>query len=932
MKKTPRHYRIISSALLIAFSVLLVPAPTYAISISDIPGAVGNSFLSIVLEGANAWLGLFNQILVSAIGLLGGLLQKIIEIDPSGGGAVVYTAWRTLRDMCNMAFIIALILMAFGTIFNSLEIGFLKPYSVMGGRGVIWNFLFAAILLNFSLAIGQTIMSASNQVSNIVIELLPKDISAQIAQQLKYAEVATGTLSAPTPVLLGLPPDTLTPSQQAEARKWPVNQQQLMLQCLNGELAGQARPGERLDTPAGCYAAVLARGPNAPGTATAVTNTYQSLPQGASNLAQWVNSPFMTTAYNLGRKLSSGAKIPSKMATLTGYVFSIIMLSSLLLDFLTVVIFMMIRIPALWILLALSPLAWTALAFPGLRTYENWWKQFWAWNLFSPLYLFVLYLGMLLLQNTNSAVASLGAQNSVFIGSFGVAFQYLIAGIVFVVGTGMVLKASFLGGTIAGTWVGRITAITGVGGASGSFGPIGRFLGTTTGAPAAYKGITGGIGAKYEELVTKPTARRQEEIEARYRGLGGLGDRGAMEALQQKRIKEQMDKNKERNVPIATLRKDLEEGQATLGRNQTPDAKYFAAAKALMDEGELKNEELIGFQKAATALSPRYGQAVRESVQKKFKEKAEKKKFKSDEKGVAEVINLMETMNDDERKKFLGDLERNQPLLRAKLAGNQKIGAMIDKDTGKPLTTSAILEKNASKLSDEELLELYKERKAGTITLGENAEFVLNDRLADRDVKKLLRLADAKTRQDILKDARDQRKAKLRETARGKVEEEKEKEEVSAEIQKEKEEQQTTRATEQAVRMAGGITPERQREMQQELEEFGQARPVRPSARPTPTRPAPPPPSSPRVPVQGGGSTPPRTRSAGTPITPKPRQISLSVSVNGRFRGTTTVPADSTEGTMLQAARGIPAVAQDLQDKTVQRTQYLLGKLNIITT
>jgi hypothetical protein len=164
---------------------------------------------------------------------------------------------------------------------------------------------------------------------------------------------------------------------------------------------------------------------------------------------------------------------------------------------------------------------------------------------------------MLLLQNVNVAVATLGAQNSVFLASLGVAFQYFIAAIVLIGGTAAVLKASFLSGTIAGDVVGRITSALGVGGPGGAFAPIGRLVGVTP----AVSGAIGGVTTKYEELVTKPGERREEATEAKVRAM--FGDRGAYEALQQKRIKEQADKNKERGASMEALRKP---GEVFCGR------------------------------------------------------------------------------------------------------------------------------------------------------------------------------------------------------------------------------------------------------------------------------------------------------------------------------------------------------------------------------
>jgi hypothetical protein len=922
--------RITTACLLIAvLAVVCMPSQTQAADGT----AVATIFSGAVLDMVADALGLMNSILVWAIGLLAGWLQGALELDPSGGGAIIYTAWRTLRDLCNMAFIIALILMAFGTIFDSLDISFLKPYSISGnGRSAIAGFLMAAIFLNFSLAIGQTVMAASNRVSDIVLTLLPKNLGPQIAQRVGFAQVANG-IQPQTPLVLGIPPELLAPDQYAALQTWNPERLRLLNSCLAGEFAGgapagQLKPGVRLDTPAGCFEAVQGGGPGAyesgvlpggvrsPGLDALVTNEalLNAVIPGAGTALKW---------YNKYENLST-QDLTGKQSRITGYIFSIIMLGSLLLSFISMLAFAVVRIPMLWILLALSPIAWTSLAFPGATFYKDWWKQFWAWNLFSPLYLFVIYLGMLLLQNTNVAIASLGAQGSPFLASAGVAFQYLIAAMVFTGGAGLVLKASFLSGTIAGTWVSRITGFTGIGGPGGAFGPVGRFLGYTTGATAAYKGVVGGITSKYEDLTTKPGARRQEEVEARFKRLGGFGDRSAAEKLQQTRLKEQLEKNKERGVPIADLRKDLGAGEEALKANKAPDTKYFAAAKTLLDDGELKPEEVKRYMDAAGGATSTYGrafaQSVREAGLKKLKERAKDKKYKSDAKGVGEVLDLMGSMSDDERKTFLGELERNQPLLRAKLAGDQKIGAMTDKETGKVLTTTEILERSASKLSDAELVELYKERKGGTMTLGPQATYILNDKLGSKEAKKLLRTADPVTREELRKDVREQQKKTLREQAEEKGKLEDLKEEVARERQ-------------QAKEARGGGA------------EGGSSKATPPPI-PPPTRPSPrPTPSTPPAPTGTAAPTPSRTvrqssgvqpakpaRSSGdTAESTAPKQVRVAVLLNGKPMGTIVVPEGATDGDLQRAALGIPEVARQLKGKAFRKL-YALGVLNITTS
>ncbi len=62
-------------------------------------------------------------------------------------------------------------------------------------------------------------------------------------------------------------------------------------------------------------------------------------------------------------------------------------------------IFAFLRIPILWLLLILSPLAFMARILPESRSqWDRWLKFFIGWNLYLPVYLFFLYLGLMFLS------------------------------------------------------------------------------------------------------------------------------------------------------------------------------------------------------------------------------------------------------------------------------------------------------------------------------------------------------------------------------------------------------------------------------------------------------------------------------------------------------------------------------------------------------
>lgn len=161
-------------------AVFLVPLETYA-QTGWVLEQVGNAFFSSIV----GWV----------LSLIGGVLAFIMELfdwmlQASMGfydAPVVDAGWGIMRDFANMFFIVALIIMAFGTIFEVSGYDF---------RKMIVRFLFAAVGINFSLAICRLYLQMTDAVSHVFLTAIG-DASGQIGQGLSL----TSTL--PDPSILG---------------------------------------------------------------------------------------------------------------------------------------------------------------------------------------------------------------------------------------------------------------------------------------------------------------------------------------------------------------------------------------------------------------------------------------------------------------------------------------------------------------------------------------------------------------------------------------------------------------------------------------------------------------------------------------------------------------------------------------------------------
>jgi hypothetical protein len=88
--------------------------------------------------------------------------------------AVIYSGWETIRNLCDIFFIVALIIIAMATLFR------VESYKT---RHLLVQLIIAALLVNFSLVIGQSILAVADTVQ---AQFLPANVTAvnSLAKQL----------------------------------------------------------------------------------------------------------------------------------------------------------------------------------------------------------------------------------------------------------------------------------------------------------------------------------------------------------------------------------------------------------------------------------------------------------------------------------------------------------------------------------------------------------------------------------------------------------------------------------------------------------------------------------------------------------------------------------------------------------------------------
>jgi len=160
-----------------------MPAALLAALGTGLAGALGNALAGIATTIGT--LLLVKTLLVGLTSLLANGIDSLLSI-PVHGNPLVEEGWGITRNFANMFFIIGLIIMAFGTIFN------IRGYEL---RSLIVRFLIAALLINFSLVIGELLIEWSQSLSNVFITAIG-DIGSRIAQGLELAKTVEPFQSA----------------------------------------------------------------------------------------------------------------------------------------------------------------------------------------------------------------------------------------------------------------------------------------------------------------------------------------------------------------------------------------------------------------------------------------------------------------------------------------------------------------------------------------------------------------------------------------------------------------------------------------------------------------------------------------------------------------------------------------------------------------
>jgi len=738
-----KRFTLIATLILIA-AITLWPSPAHAL-VEEVLITVGETFINSILELVIAILEFINGLLTQIISWLGTAMNTVLSwTELNYGGPAVYAIWKVFRDICNSLFIVFFILISFSTIFHSV----LTSAGAFYYRSALMNVIIAAVLINFSLPIGQTIVWAGNAASATIAGLMSGiNISATIATSLSVPQVVRGTsgLSLNSAADTVTPPAKLELVQRISAQNFTGNAKTQFDNCIKYNqyptstecAAAAARTQAQINAAAiDQEISRLTRSPSMGSRLKDAWYFWASVAQGGASGALSGGALGAVSGAWSGWTLDPKPKEPAelnakqKLELIVSLMANNFLLMVLAMTFFWIVVLMLIRFPMIWFLLATSCLAFFSYAVPGSGNLKKWFGDIVGWSIFSPLYLFVLYIGVFVLSQQNALIS--GMQNAnIFAGVFGIFMFYVIAAGIFIGGAGAAWNYAFKLSSSLKSYVGGAADTIGVGEKS-NFGIT--TLARRTGIPSRLEGYRERVKEKYEGRFVKPQQRWEEEVKARAQGGKALG------ALERKRVSEQRAKNKELGLSSSDLQSSLSSSNKT---------ERVAAAMELLERGDLPANKMQEYVKTAFEIDPAFGRAAQEAVNKKLREKAKEKSF--DDAAAAKLAYMATAPESQE--KFLRDLKKNQVLEYAALANDPDIKTLIMKIEGStsPILPADILKQNLSKIDAENFGKIKAEATKQGWAIDAELDLRLDDLLEEKgSYYKLVDGAKGPTRQAII--------------------------------------------------------------------------------------------------------------------------------------------------------------------------------------
>lgn len=335
------------------------------------------------IAGVYAILALLQEILSLGLGIVGGFLDFAfnlnVVINP-GQLAVVQSGWTLLRDLANGLFILLLLWIAITIIFN-LE--------GLGGKKLLVRVILVALLINFSLAMVSTVFAFGNELAKPfarAMGVLPTCTAAPCEKQKT-------TLSQ-----LIINNSQIHETTQVVVAEGAIERAQKELEAANKQPPAPVEPftgGQSTFRSVGNYL-------GAPPTASAVIQFIPILVWLGWAAAGAIASALATSlAFSVAHAFGLDAWVfKSIFNMVVADAFLFLTISAMF----TAAVVLLLRLVAMVFLGVFAPIAFLGLAFPkyGNLAWSKWIDNLVRWTFTAPIFYFLLYLSLLMLQANRS--------------------------------------------------------------------------------------------------------------------------------------------------------------------------------------------------------------------------------------------------------------------------------------------------------------------------------------------------------------------------------------------------------------------------------------------------------------------------------------------------------------------------------------------------
>lgn len=354
--KIPRHIKILAlfqttlAAFFAFFPIFVFAGVMDTINFATSPLS---SIANLLIYGVYS---IITFILGGLVDLSASFMEWSLKLTMTSPEGIINVGWRVSLGLANNLFILILLAIAIGTILGLPQIN----------KKLLPMFLMIALLINFSMVIGNIVIDSSNVLASYFLNGIQQGgnaIGDQLMNSLKSGEIQKQLGS-----VVNGDAALKTEAQKAAAEEAAKKARQKAMQ----DVVVSTGDGEFIET-------------DSQGEIT--THTWNGV---------------------------TSDPIDSVGVVLLKSIYIIFIQLVIIVTFLFGGIYLLSRTFWLWLLLMLAPLAWIAKLIPKAEGYwSKWWEMFMAKAFFAPVYLFMVYLAVTIATASGKALSGTLSSNGV---------------------------------------------------------------------------------------------------------------------------------------------------------------------------------------------------------------------------------------------------------------------------------------------------------------------------------------------------------------------------------------------------------------------------------------------------------------------------------------------------------------------------------------